>query len=329
MKHLVNDPDDIVGEALSGFEAANAELVLCHTEPAYVVRARPGPPKVALVSGGGSGHEPLHIGFVGTGMLDAAVPGAVFASPTPVQIRAAIRATDRGRGVLLLVKNYTGDVLNFSIAAELAMEDGIDVRTVVVADDLATESDEGPGRRGTAAVVAVEKIAGAAAEAGADLDTVAELAAHVAGSARTLAVALSACTPPGRDRPAFELAPGKVEFGVGIHGERGIEVRTFGTARDLVAQLTTPVIDALGLTTGSSVIALVNGLGATHGLELGVVHRELARFLDTAGITISRALVGPYVTALDMHGCSITLLRATEGILDLWDAPVRTPALTW
>jgi len=330
MSALVNDPDELVAEALAGLGLAHPGLVTCHADPAFVTRAVAAPPKVALVSGGGSGHEPLHTGFVGTGMLDAAVPGAVFASPTAVQVRAAIRAVDRGRGVLLVVKNYTGDVLNFGIAAELAAADGIEARTVLVADDLATDSAaDGPGRRGTAAVVAVEKIAGAAAEAGADLDTVARLAERVAGSARTLALAVRACTTPGRDRPAFQLGPDEIEFGVGIHGERGIEVRRLAPARELVAQLVEPVAAALDLSTGDEVIALVNGLGATHGLELAAVHREVVALLDVRDVTVRRALVGPYVTALDMHGCSVTLLRTDDELTGLWDAPVRTPALTW
>jgi dihydroxyacetone kinase-like protein len=329
MSALVNDPDELVAEALAGLGLAHPGLVTCHTEPAFVTRAVTGGPKVALVSGGGSGHEPLHTGFVGTGMLDAAVPGAVFASPTALQVRAAIRAVDQGRGVLLLVKNYTGDVLNFGIAAELAAADGIEVRIVLVADDLATDTTDGPGRRGTAAVVAIEKIAGAAAEAGADLDTVARLAERVAASARTLALALRACTAPGRDRPAFELGPDEIEFGVGIHGERGIEVRRIAPAHDLVAQLVEPVVAALGLSAGDEVIALVNGLGSTHGLELAAVHREVVALLDARSVTVRRALVGPYVTALDMHGCSVTLLRTDDELTGLWDAPVRTPALTW
>jgi phosphoenolpyruvate---glycerone phosphotransferase subunit DhaK len=327
---LVNDPDDLVAEALAGLGLAHPGLLTCHADPAFVTRAVTAAPKVALVSGGGSGHEPLHTGFVGTGMLDAAVPGAVFASPTALQVRAAIRAVDQGRGVLLVVKNYTGDVLNFGIAAELAAADGIEVRTVLVADDLATDSPgDGPGRRGTAAVVAVEKIAGAAAEAGADLDTVARLAERVAGSARTLALALRACTSPGHDRPAFDLGPREVEFGVGIHGERGIEVRPIAPTRDLVAQLVEPVAAALGLAPGDEVIALVNGLGAAHGLELAAVHREVVALLDARGVAVRRALVGPYVTALDMHGCSVTLLRTDDELTGWWDAPVRTPALTW
>ncbi|GAA2803543.1 dihydroxyacetone kinase subunit DhaK [Saccharopolyspora taberi] len=328
VRQFINDPDDFVAEALRGLQLAHPALVRCNPDPAYVVRAEP-TPKVALVSGGGSGHEPLHTGFVGAGMLDAAVPGAVFASPTAFQIRAAIGAADQGRGVLLIVKNYTGDVLNFTIAAELAREDGIEVEIVLVDDDLATESDDGPGRRGTAAVVAVEKICGAAAEQGAKLSELADLGRRVVGSARTLALALQSCTHPGQTRPSFDLAADEVEFGVGIHGEHGVGRRPFGPARELVTELTTPLVAELGLVRGEKVIALVNGLGSTHALELSVAHRELAELLEGLGIDLARSLVGPYVTALDMRGLSITLVRADDELLDLWDAPVRTPALTW
>ncbi|MBB5435585.1 dihydroxyacetone kinase subunit DhaK [Nocardiopsis composta] len=328
VRQLVNDPDDLVSEALQGLEQAHPELVRHHRDPDFLTRTKPAD-KVALVSGGGSGHEPLHTGFVGVGMLDAAVPGAVFASPTAYQVRAAIRAADRGRGVLLIIKNYTGDVLNFGIAAELAADEGIEVRTVLVDDDLATESDSGPGRRGTAAVVAVEKICGAAAERGASLDELAALAERVTGSARTLALALAACTHPGQRRPSFELADDEVEFGVGIHGERGTGRRPFAPVRELVAGLTAPIVGALGLAAGDSVIAIVNGLGSTHALELSAAHRELRAHLDARGIAVARSLVGSYVTALDMRGCSVTLLRADDELVDLWDAPVRTPSLTW
>jgi dihydroxyacetone kinase-like protein len=331
-RQLINDPAEFVPEALRGLQREHPDLLRCHHDPAFVVRAGDrSTPKVALVSGGGSGHEPLHTGFVGTGMLDAAVPGAVFASPTAFQIRAAISAADRGRGVLLIVKNYTGDVLNFRIAAELAADDGIEVATVLVDDDLATDGqdDGGPGRRGTAAVVAVEKICGAAAEAGATLAELTELGKRVTAGARTLALALSSCTQPGQSRPSFELADTEVEFGVGIHGEHGVGRRPFAPARTLVEELTRPVLAALDVRGGDAVIAIVNGLGATHPLELSVVHHELARLLDTEGVRLARSLVGSYVTSLDMRGCSITLLRADDDLIDLWDAPVRTPALTW
>ncbi|NIH79856.1 dihydroxyacetone kinase subunit DhaK [Amycolatopsis viridis] len=330
VRQLVNDPDDFVREALEGLQRVHPDLIRYHEHPAYVIRAQQSD-KVALVSGGGSGHEPLHTGFVGTGMLDAAVPGAVFASPTAYQVRRAISAADRGRGVLLIVKNYTGDVLNFRIAAELAAEDGIQVRTVLVDDDLATDGQEdgAPGRRGTAAVVAVEKICGAAAENGASLDEVAALGERVVSSARTMALALAPCTQPGHDKPSFDLPDGEIEFGVGIHGEHGIGRRPYAPVRELVADLTKPIVAALGLDRGDQVIAIVNGLGSTHGLELSVVHRELSVFLEDLGVRVGRALVGSYVTALDMRGCSITLLRADEELLALWDSPVATPALTW
>lgn len=331
-RQLINDPDDVVTDALRGLERAHGGLVRCHVDPSYVTRANPGSGrKVALVSGGGSGHEPLHTGFVGLGMLDAAVPGAVFASPTAYQIRAGVRAADRGDGTVLVVKNYTGDVLNFATAAELVADDGIDVRTVLVDDDLATDGQDegGPGRRGTAAVLAVEKICGAAAERGAPLGEIAGLGQRVAGSARTMALALQSCTHPGGDRRSFELSDDEVEFGVGIHGERGVGRRPFAPAGELVAELARPVVTAVGLGRGDPVIAIVNGLGATHSLELSVVYRELATFLDGLGITVARSLVGPYVTALDMRGCSITLLRADDELVRLWDEPVRTPALTW
>ncbi|MFB9905793.1 dihydroxyacetone kinase subunit DhaK [Allokutzneria oryzae] len=332
-RQFVNDPDEFVSQALQGLQLAHPHLVQVSADPALVLRTpKDGDqPKVALVSGGGSGHEPLHTGFVGLGMLDAAVPGAVFASPTAYQVRAGIKAADRGRGVLLIVKNYTGDVLNFSIAAELAAEEGIEVEIVLVDDDLATDGgdDGGPGRRGTAAVVAVEKICGAAAERGASLAELAELGRRVVAGSRTMALALQACTHPGRQRPSFDLADDEVEFGVGIHGEHGIGRRPFGPASELVPALAQPVVDALGLARGDSVIALVNGLGSTHALELSVVHQELSTFLDGIGVRVERALVGSYVTALDMRGCSITLVRCDATLLDLWNAPVRTPALAW
>jgi phosphoenolpyruvate---glycerone phosphotransferase subunit DhaK len=332
MTALINDADAVVGEALEGFERAHPELVRWSRDPSYVVRATPpGAPKVALVSGGGSGHEPLHTGFVGAGMLDAAVPGAVFASPTALQVQAATEAVDRGRGVLHIVKNYTGDVLNFSIAAQLCAAQGIAIETVLVDDDLATDGHQagGPGRRGTAAVVAVEKICGAAAERGDDVQDVARLGRRIVAAARTMAVALSGCTHPGESRPSFELAAGEVELGVGIHGERGRERRPLAPAAELVAALVDPLVEDLVLRAGDSTIAIVNGLGSSHALELSIVHREVARLLDARGVLIARRLVGSYVTSLDMAGCSVTLVRADDELLSLWDAPVRTPALSW
>jgi len=332
-RQLINDPAMVVEEALEGLERAHGALLRWNREPSYVVRAADAEaPKVALVSGGGSGHEPLHVGFVGHGMLDAAVPGAVFSSPTADQVAAATQAAHLGRGVLHVVKNYTGDVLNFSIAAELAGEEGIAVETVLVDDDLATdrgEDGDGPGRRGTAAVIAVEKICGAAAERGDGLADVAALGRRVVAGARTMAVALSGCTHPGERQASFELGEGEVELGVGIHGERGRERRPLGPAAELVPALLDPVVEDLALGRGDAVIAIVNGLGSTHALELSVGFREVALALDARGVEIARALLGTYVTSLDMAGCSVTLVRADEELLGLWDEPVRTPALRW
>ncbi|HEV7642134.1 MAG TPA: dihydroxyacetone kinase subunit DhaK [Gaiellaceae bacterium] len=326
-RHFVNDPREIVAQALAGFERANPTLVRWNREPSFAVRASDdGPPRVGLLAGGGSGHEPLHVGFVGAGMLDAAVPGGIFASPTAMQVEAATAAIDRGRGVVHIIKNYTGDVMNFGMAAELA---DAEVESVLVDDDLATDSEDGPGRRGTAAVIAVEKICGAAAARGASLQEVVALGRRVAVGARSMAVALHAPTHPGQDRPSFDLPPGEIELGVGIHGERGVGRRTHAPAAELAQALLDPVAAALGLERGARVLVIVNGLGATHGLELHVMFGEVGRLLDERGIVLERALVGSYVTALDMSGCSVTLVRLDDELVELWDAPVRTPALTW
>jgi dihydroxyacetone kinase-like protein len=327
-RHLVNEPADVISEALEGLQLSSPQLVRWDPEFNLVLRRTPAAGKVGLVSGGGSGHEPLHAGFVGTGMLDAAVAGAVFASPTALQIHAGTVAADGGRGVLHIVKNYTGDVLNFTIAAELAADDDIEIETVLVDDDLATASGQ-IGRRGTAAVVAVEKICGAAAEEGADLATLAELGRRVVDQSRTLSLAVTACAFPGSTDPAFELPDDLVEFGVGIHGERGVSRVPFGTADHLVGLLVEPLVAELAVSQGDAVLALVNGLGTAYGLELFVAARQVHRLLAEHGITIARSLVGSYVTSLDMKGVSVTLIRADDEVLRLWDAPVRTPALTW
>ncbi|TKG64921.1 dihydroxyacetone kinase subunit DhaK [Prauserella endophytica] len=329
-RQILNSPDDVVSEALEGLALAHPSLIVYRPDPGIVTRAVPARNKVGLVSGGGSGHEPLHAGFVGTGMLDVAVPGAVFASPTALQVHEGTVAADSGRGVVQIVKNYTGDVLNFQIAGELAGDDAVRTETVLVADDLATDTDEdGPGRRGTAAVLAIEKICGASAEAGADLGTVAELGRRVARNARTLSLALSAGTHPGATTPAFSLGQDEVELGVGIHGERGTGRIPFADADTLTARLVEPLVTELGLAKGSSVIAIVNGLGGTYPLELHVAARAVHRGLTGRGVTVARSLVGGYVTSLDMHGLSVTLLPADPDLLPWWDAPVRTPALTW
>jgi dihydroxyacetone kinase-like protein len=338
-RSLVNDPDDLVAEALEGLALVHPTMLRYQAEHGFVTRAVPAHDKVALVSGGGSGHEPLHAGFVGSGMLDVAVPGAVFASPTALQLYEATRAAHSGRGVLHIVKNYTGDVINFTIARELAdQDDDIATEVVLVDDDLATDlgdlSDDpvdpdGPGRRGTAAVLAVEKICGAAAEEGADLDALAALGRRVAGRSRSMALALTAGTHPGESLPAFELGADEVELGVGIHGERGRSRVPLASADELITLLVEPLLETLQLSRGSGVIAIVNGLGSTYPLELHVAARAVHRLVTGRGLRVERFLVGSYVTSLDMHGVSVTLVPSDDELLRLWDAPVRTPALTW
>lgn len=326
-QQFLNQPKTLVAEAVEGLAAAHPRSLRWVPSPGFLARADPPRAgKVGVVSGGGSGHEPLHTGFVGPGLLDAACPGSVFASPNALQIREATRAVHSDSGVLHVVKNYTGDVLNFRIAADLVSEDDIPVESVLVADDVATDTgDRGPGRRGTAAVVAVEKICGAASEAGVPLPELAALGRRVADSARSMALALRPCTPPGRDRPSFDLPEGEIEFGVGIHGERGRKRIPVAPAGELVDTLSAPVIESLGLGTGDRVIAIVNGLGSTHQLELNLLFGELHKLLSQRGITVERNLVGTVVSALDMAGASITLVRADDEMLRYWDAPATAP----
>jgi len=330
-RQFLNDSGTLVAQALEGLERANPGVVRWNRDPSFVVRADDDPrERVGVISGGGSGHEPLHTGFVGRGMLDAAVPGGIFASPSMTQIVAATRAAHHGRGVVHVVKNYTGDIINFGLARDEAIDEGIEVETVVVADDLATDAvADGPGRRGTAAVVAVEKICGAAADRGAALAEVVALGSEVAEHSRSMAIALEAPTHPGAAAPSFELAHDEIELGAGIHGERGIDRRPFAPARELAALLVEPLARALGLARGDEVIAIVNGLGSTHLLELSVMFLETARLLDDLGVAVARSLVGSFVTSLDMAGCSITLVRARPALIELWDAPVNTPGLRW
>ncbi|WP_193105560.1 dihydroxyacetone kinase subunit DhaK [Brachybacterium sp. FME24] len=329
-RSIVNDPEDLVPEALEGLVLSHPRLLELEAEHRFITRKEPARDKVGLVSGGGSGHEPLHAGFVGTGMLDVAVAGAVFASPTALQVLAATKAADAGRGVVQIVKNYTGDVLNFRIAGEISGDDAIDTEIVLVDDDIATDSGEdGPGRRGTAATVIVEKVCGAAAEEGAGLADVAAIGRRVATSARTMSLALAAGTHPGDDRPQFDLGDDEIELGVGIHGERAAKRASFTDANGLTDLLLEPLLSELDLSRGDEVLAIVNGLGSTYPLELQLVARALHHRLGDAGIEIGRSLVGPYVTSLDMHGVSITLMPLDDELRRLWDAPVRTPALTW
>ena len=332
MKMLINSPETVVADALTGLAAAHPELDV-DVERRVVVRrdAREGG-RVGLVSGGGSGHEPLHAGFVGYGMLSAACPGEVFTSPVPDQMMRAAGAVEAGQGVLFVVKNYTGDVLNFQMAAELAEEDGGRIESVLVDDDVAvTDSTYTAGRRGTGATLFVEKIAGAAAEEGAPLEQVAALARRVNQVSRSFGVALTACSTPASGGPTFDLPDGEMELGVGIHGEPGRERRAVMPAREIAEVAVGAVLDELGELPPADgpVLALVNGMGATPLLELYGFHAEVVRLLEARGVPVARALVGNYVTSLDMAGCSVTLCRADEEMLRLWDAPVQTAALRW
>ncbi|MFI6003105.1 dihydroxyacetone kinase subunit DhaK [Streptomyces sp. NPDC051366] len=332
MRMLINSPKTVVADALRGMAAAHPELAVDVERRVVVRRDAPHGGRVGVVSGGGSGHEPLHAGFVGYGMLSAACPGEVFTSPVPDQMLRAAAAVDGGQGVLFVVKNYTGDVLNFEMAAELAEEDGLRVERVLVNDDVAvTDSLYTAGRRGTGATLFVEKIAGAAAEEGAPLERVAALARRVNASSRSFGVALSACTTPAKGSPTFDLPDGELELGIGIHGEPGRERRAMMPAREIAEIAVGAVLEELaelGPADGP-VLALVNGMGATPLLELYGFHAEVARVLAERGVPVARTLVGNYVTSLDMAGCSVTLCRVDEELLRLWDAPVRTVALRW
>ena len=331
MKKLINKPAEVVREALQGMASAHGGLVSVHYDPDFIVRAdAPVQGKVALVSGGGSGHEPMHGGFVGRGMLDAACPGAVFTSPTPDQILEATRAVDGGAGIVHIVKNYTGDILNFEMAADLARAEGMEVEAVVTNDDVAVkDSLYTAGRRGVGVTVLVEKIAGAAAEARLSLTEVADICRRVNGQGRSMGVALTSCTVPQAGKPTFELPEDEMEFGIGIHGEPGRTRMPLKSAAEITELLATAILGDLPFQRGDSVLAFVNGMGGTPLIELYIVYQELTKICAGRGITISRNLVGSYMTSLEMAGCSITLLKLDEQLTRLWDAPVLTPGLRW
>jgi phosphoenolpyruvate---glycerone phosphotransferase subunit DhaK len=331
VKKLINKPEDIVTEELEGIAAAHSDLVKVNFGPNYIVRAdAPVKGKVALVSGGGSGHEPMHGGFVGMGMLDAACPGEVFTSPTPDQMLDATKAADGGAGVVHIVKNYTGDIMNFEMAAELARGEGIEVEAVVIDDDVAVQDSlYTAGRRGVGTTVLAEKICGAAAEAKQSLQQVADLCRKVNANGRSMGIALTSCIVPTAGTPTFELGDDEIEIGIGIHGEPGRERRKLAPAREIVESLATPVIDDLPFEEGDEVLAFVNSMGGTPLIELYVVYNELRKLLEGRGIKITRNLIGPYITSLEMAGCSITLLKLDDELTQLWDAPVNTPGLRW
>ncbi|MGP6178178.1 dihydroxyacetone kinase subunit DhaK [Microbacterium sp. A196] len=329
-RQFINDSHSVIDEALEGFSLTNPQYVSWDSENNLIFRQNRASGKVGLVSGGGSGHEPLHAGFVGTGMLDVAVCGAVFASPTAGQVHAGTTLADSGAGVVQIVKNYTGDVLNFQIAASLAEDDGLKVEDILVNDDLASDTDDdGPGRRGTAAVVTVEKLVGALAERGAPLNVVTKVGREIVDRSRSLAIALDAGAHPGDAHAAFELEGHEVEFGVGIHGERGTGRIEFAKVDELVEQIVTPLANSLELVRGDAVIALVNGLGGAYPIELSIAARQVHRLLGARGVTVARSLAGSYVTSLDMHGLSVTLTVVSDEHIELWDEPVLTPTFTW
>jgi dihydroxyacetone kinase-like protein len=331
MKKLINDPQNVVAEALLGIEAAHPDLLVDHQHKIIYRGDAPTPGKVGLISGGGSGHEPLHGGFVGLGMLDAACAGEVFTSPVPDQMLAATKLVDGGAGVLHVVKNYTGDVMNFEMAAELAAaESGAQVVSVVTDDDVAVQdSTWTAGRRGVGVTVLLEKIAGAAAQQGRPLEQVADVARQVNANGRSMGLALTSCTVPAAGKPTFDLGEDEMELGVGIHGEPGRQRVPLAPARQIAEMLVEPILTDLPFASGDAVIAFVNGLGGTPLIELYVMYNEVNRILGAHGISVARSLVGSYITSLDMAGTSVTLLKVDADLLSLWDAPVRTPALRW
>jgi len=353
MKKLINAVPDVVKEQLEGMAAAHSDVLKVHFEPDFVYRAdAPVPGKVAIISGGGSGHEPMHGGFVGMGMLDAACPGAVFTSPTPDQMYEAAKAVNSGAGVLFLVKNYTGDVLNFEMAADMAYAEGIPVQNILIDDDVAVkDSLYTAGRRGVGTTVLVEKIVGAAAEAGYNLEQCADLARKANSYGRSMGMALSSCTVPAAGKPIFELGEDEMEFGIGIHGEPGQKRMKLVPADEITEMMALEIINDKAYTRtvreledgqwvdksltdepfkrGDKVIAFVNSMGGTPVSELYAVYRKLAEVCAANGIEIVRNLIGPYITSLEMAGMSITLLKADDEILRFWDAPVKTPGLRW
>jgi dihydroxyacetone kinase-like protein len=331
MKKLINSPDDVVRDALRGMEAAHGDRLRISYDPYMVVRKdAPVQGKVGIISGGGSGHEPMHGGFVGPGMLDAACPGEVFTSPTPDQMHEATKAVNGGAGVLHVVKNYTGDVMNFDMAADMGKGEGIEVETVLTNDDVAVEDSlYTAGRRGVGVTVLVEKICGAAADDGKSLAQVAELGRKVNANGRSMGMALTPCITPGSGEPSFELADDEVEIGIGIHGEPGRFREHIGPASQIAERLMTPILEDLPFSSGDKVLAFVNGMGGTPLLELYVVYAEVAKIAQEHGLSIERNLIGNYITSLEMQGCSITLVKLDDDMVRYWDAPVNTPALRW
>ena len=331
MRKFLNDPEQLVKEALVGVELAHSDLLRFDRENQLLIsKSAPRQGKVALISGGGSGHEPLHGGFVGVGMLDAACAGEVFTSPVPDQMLAATKAVDGGAGVIHIVKNYTGDVLNFKMAADEAADEGIKVEAVVMDDDVAVQDSlYTAGRRGVGATVLAEKIAGAAAARGDDLAAVAGIVRHVNERARSFGIALSSCTPPASGKPIFDLPEGEMEVGIGIHGEPGRRRAPLGTASEIAELMVEAVISDLKPASGANLLVFLNGMGGTPQIELYLMFAEVEARLSKAGYKTTRSLVGSYITSLEMAGASLTVLELSDATTALWDAPVNTPALRW
>jgi len=331
MKKLINQADNVVREELEGVALAHADLVKINYDPNFVYRAdAPIKGKVAVISGGGSGHEPMHGGFVGFGMLDAACPGAVFTSPTPDQMLEATKKVDGGAGVLHIVKNYTGDIMNFEMAADLARGDGIEVEAVVIDDDVAVkDSLYTAGRRGVGTTVLAEKICGAAAEQRRSLKEVTEICRKVNGWGRSMGMALTSCTVPHVGKPTFELPEDEMEIGIGIHGEPGRMRMKIKPADEIVQMLMEPIISDIPYKAGDEVLLFVNSMGGTPLIELYIVYRKAYEIATKKGLKVVRNLIGPYITSLEMAGTSITMLKMDEDLKKLWDAPVNTPGLRW
>jgi dihydroxyacetone kinase-like protein len=355
VKKLINKPENVVREELEGLALAYPDIVKIHYEPNFVYRAdAPKKGKAAVISGGGSGHEPMHGGFVGVGMLDAACPGEVFTSPTPDQMLEATKMVNGGAGVLHIVKNYSGDIMNFEMAADMARSEGIRVLSIIIDDDVAVkDSLWTQGRRGVGTTVLAEKIVGAASEKGYDLKKLADLCYKVNVNGRSMGMALSSCTVPMAGKPTFALGEDEMEIGIGIHGEPGRKRMKLETADEITEMLAVSIIDdgaysrkthlwseaksawedvevvSPPLKKGDQVLAFVNGMGGTPAIELAILYRKLHQVCEKKGLKIVRNLIGPYITSLEMQGCSITLLKMDDEMLKLWDAPVKTIGLRW
>jgi dihydroxyacetone kinase-like protein len=331
MKKLINNVDDVVIEALHGMEQAHPDLLKVHYNPNFLTRAdAPVKDKVAVISGGGSGHEPLHGGFVGKGMLDAACPGEIFTSPTPDQMEEATKAVSGGKGVLHIVKNYSGDVMNFEMAADIVQGEGIEVASVVIDDDVAVkDSLYTEGRRGVGSTVFAEKLCGAAAEKGMTLEEVTNIDKFVKENGRSMGMALTSCIVPAAGNPTFDLGAEEIEIGIGIHGEPGRERMKMKTATELVEMMGEAVVSDIPFKSGDELIVMVNGMGGTPLIELYLLYNQVAAFAKAKGLKIVRNLVGNYITSLEMQGFSLTMMRVNKEIVELWDAPVFTPALKW